>query len=99
MGILRTDPRLTPLMETLRMIKRKTFGAIYGIDNIKLDFNQFQKVIKPSIVIIVKAFKGQLVIPEFDAFTKDITEVYERVAGAEATELELQQTTSHNWLA
>ena len=95
MGILRTDPRLTPLMETLRMIKRKTFGAIYGIDNIKLDFNQFQKyesipyltwtnfsfasrVIKPSIVIIVKAFKGQLVIPEFDAFTKDITEVYER---------------------
>ena len=43
MGILRNDPRLTPLMETLRMIKRKTFGAIYGIDNIKLDFNQFQK--------------------------------------------------------
>ena len=95
MGILRTDPRLTPLMETLRMIKRKTFGAIYGIDNIKLDFNQFQKyetipyltwtkfsfacrVIKPSIVIIVKAFKGQLVIPEFDAFTKDITDVYEK---------------------
>merc|ERR550534_1225891 len=78
MGILRTDPRLEPLIETLKMIKRKTFGAIYGIDNIKLDFNQFQKVIKPSIVIIVKAFKGQLVIPEFDAFTKDITEVYER---------------------
>ena len=43
MGILRTDPRLEPLIETLKMIKRKTFGAIYGIDNIKLDFNQFQK--------------------------------------------------------
>jgi len=78
MGILRTDPRLEPLIETLKMIKRKTFGAIYGIDNIKLDFNQFQKVIKPSIVILVKAFKGQLVIPEFDAFTKDITDVYEK---------------------
>ena len=43
MGILRTDPRLAPIIETLNMIKRKTFGAIYGIDNIKLDFNQFQK--------------------------------------------------------
>ena len=43
MGILRTDPRLAPVIETLNMIKRKTFGAIYGIDNIKLDFNQFQK--------------------------------------------------------
>lgn len=77
MGILRTDPRLDPMIDTLKMIKRKTFGAIYGIDNIKLDFNQFQKVIKPSIVIIVKAFKGQLVIPEFDAFTKDIQEIFE----------------------
>jgi hypothetical protein len=28
-------------------------------------------------VIIVKAFKGQLVIPEFDAFTKDIQEIFE----------------------
>ena len=43
MGILRSDPRLSPLIDTLNLIKRKTFGAIYGIDNIKLDFNQFQK--------------------------------------------------------
>ena len=35
-------------------------------------------MIKPSIVIIVKAFKGQLVIPEFEAFTKDIQEVFEK---------------------
>ena len=43
MGILRTDPRLEPCILVLKMIKKKTFGAVYGIDNKKLDFNQFQK--------------------------------------------------------
>ena len=43
MGILRDDPRLSPLIQTLHAIKRKTFSSIYGIDNIKLDFNQFTK--------------------------------------------------------
>ena len=33
------------------------------------------RVIKQSTVLISKAFKGQLVIPEFSSFTQDITEV------------------------
>ena len=33
------------------------------------------RVIKQSTVLISKAFKGQLVIPEFSFFTQDITEV------------------------
>ena len=43
MGILREDPRLAPMIETLETIKKKTFGSSYGIDNIKLDFVQFSK--------------------------------------------------------
>lgn len=78
MGILRDDPRLAPLVTTLYAIKQKTFSSFYGIDNIKLDFNQFTKVIKQSTVLISKAFKGQFVVPEFTIFTKDIVNVYEK---------------------
>jgi len=77
MGILRSDPRLAPMINTLKMIRNKTVSSLYGIDNIKLDSNQFSKVIRQSKVLISKAFKGQLVIPEFDEFTKDIVDIYE----------------------
>jgi hypothetical protein len=43
LGILRDDPRLSPLIQALQAIKKKTFSVIYGIDNLKLDFNQFSK--------------------------------------------------------
>ena len=70
--------------------------AIYNIDNINLDFQQFTKynrkilndlfivnffqcrVIKQSTVLISKAFKGQLVIPDFSAFIEDIQDIFER---------------------
>jgi len=78
MGILRDDPRLYPLIDTLKTIRKKTFSSLYGIDNIKLDFNQFTRVIKQSTVLISKAFKGQFVVPEFTEFTEDIVEIYEK---------------------
>ena len=43
MGILRDDPRLFPLIDTLKTIRKKTFSSLYGIDNIKLDFPQFSR--------------------------------------------------------
>ena len=76
-----------------------------SIENIKLDFSQFQKyifklvnnrlhlsssnltliekltvnrVIKPSIVLIDKAFKGRLVVPDFDSFKNDISNIFSR---------------------
>ena len=30
-GILRDDPRLTLLIQTLQAVKKKTFSAVYGI--------------------------------------------------------------------
>ena len=78
-----------------------------SIENIKLDFSQFQKyilklwnnklhfffiksqliekltvnrVIKPSIVLIDKAFKGRLVVPDFHSFKNDISDIFSRSA-------------------
>ena len=38
----------------------------------------FARMIKENPSLISKAFKGQLVIPDFESFTKDITQIYER---------------------
>ena len=43
MGILRNDPRLNPLIESLKNIQKKNPGNIYSINNIGLDFNEFSK--------------------------------------------------------
>ena len=43
MGILRDDPRIKPVVDTLESIKKKHPGKIYSINNIKLDFNEFTK--------------------------------------------------------
>ena len=36
------------------------------------------RVIKPSIVLIDKAFKGRLVVPDFDNFKKDVGDIFNR---------------------
>ena len=44
MGILRSDPRMGPMIEALDVIKRnRTFETVLAIENINLDFQQFQK--------------------------------------------------------
>jgi glutaminase len=78
-GILRSDPRLDPVMEALHTIRKKSLSTIMsGVDHIKLDFNQFRKVIQGSTILISKTFKGQLVIPEFGKFCQDIDEIYKK---------------------
>jgi len=90
-GILRSDPRLTPVTTILKNIFLERLDSVEGvegcptsnfdpesIENIKLDFSQFQKVIKPSIVLIDKAFKGRLVVPDFHSFKSDISDIFSR---------------------
>ena len=38
------------------------------------------RVIKPSIVLIDKAFKGRLVVPDFHSFKSDISDIFSRSA-------------------
>ena len=43
MGILKDDPRLKPVIDELKTIKKKNPGRIYSINNVKLDFIEFSK--------------------------------------------------------
>ena len=78
MGILSDDPRLTPVMESLKEIQIKSTGKIYSINNIKLDYNQFTNVVKSCKCLISDVLEGNVVIPEFDDFCGDLTAIFNR---------------------
>ena len=87
MGILSDDPRIAPLIEALKEIQLKSAGKIYSINNIKLDYNQFTKVVRTCKCLICDVMEGNVVIPEFDDFCQDLRNIFERyIAGK--TELE-----------
>jgi len=73
MGISKEDPRLRSLIEAL-----KAMPSNYGIGNIQLGKEKFSKLVKMNLSLISKAFKGQLVIPDFPSFTEDIVEIYKK---------------------
>ena len=78
MGILSDDPRLTPLIDALKEIQLKSTGKIYSINNIKLDYNQFTKVVKTCKCLISDVLEGNVVIPEFDDFCEDLRTIFTR---------------------
>ena len=89
MGISKEDPRLRSLIEAL-----KAMPSNYGIGNIQLGKENFSKydrrfnvsykfillfrLVKMNLHLISKAFKGQLIIPDFAAFTADIVKIYKK---------------------
>ena len=78
MGILSDDPRIAPLIEALKEIQLKSGGKIYSINNIKLDYNQFTKVVKTCKCLICDVMEGNVVISEFDDFCQDLRTIFSR---------------------
>ena len=50
-----------------------------NLDNLKLDPNTFRAALSENIVFITKAFQNRLVIPAFEAFCENITEIYHKL--------------------
>ena len=46
----------------------------------KLDLNTFQTIVNENTAIINKAFQNQLIIPKFEEFCDDITDIYDKVS-------------------
>ena len=47
--------------------------------SMKLDLNTFQTIVTENSAIINKAFQNQLIIPKFEEFCDDISDIYEKV--------------------
>lgn len=64
-GLHADDPRLAEAFATLQ--------AQEG----PLSFETFCLVVRPNLLLVEKALQGGLVLPEFDAFTRDLGEIFE----------------------
>ena len=77
-GILRDDPRLAPLMDSLKVLQKKGNGKIYSLNNIKMDLGEFSSVVKTCHNLIVTVIEGNVVIPEFSDFCSELTDIFHR---------------------
>ncbi len=69
MGLKRDDPRL-----------QSFFAATSKLDSSSaIDLQTFQSLLKTNPLLIQKAMQGQLIIPEFDRFQDQITEIFDQV--------------------
>merc|ERR1719266_1460338 len=67
------DPRLKLVIEKLREFKHKPNASL---ESITLTFDQFKSVIELNLPFIVKIFRNDLVIPEFQTFCDSVTTLY-----------------------
>ncbi|MEI6410622.1 MAG: glutaminase A [Bacteroidota bacterium] len=71
-GILENDKRMEPVLQLLRQIPLNANGRRY------IPYNEFRRIVG-SAIIVRQAMQGDLAIPEFDDFCKEITELYAEV--------------------
>ena len=69
----KTDPRFKAIIAQLNKFKPKTSASL---ESITLTFDQFKSVIELNLPFIVKVFRNDLVIPEFDQFCDQVRVLY-----------------------
>uniref|UniRef100_H3DE52 glutaminase n=2 Tax=Tetraodon nigroviridis TaxID=99883 RepID=H3DE52_TETNG len=69
-GLSTADPRLKECMETLQEVKNTE-------DGLTLDRDLFKKCVQSNIVLLTQAFRKKFVIPDFQAFTSHIDDLYQ----------------------
>lgn len=71
-GLLEGDPRLAESLAALDRVMTTPTQT-------DLDFETFAKVVKPDILVIERALRGNLVLPEFEAFCAQLRSIYDQV--------------------
>lgn len=74
-GIRISDPRLKETIDKLRKIARDK-RIVGSIESMNLDHDTFKKIVRDNIVLISRALRQQVVIPDFAGFTKHIDDFY-----------------------
>lgn len=81
-GLRNTDPRLKNMMLMLENFKPPTLESV---EQLRLDPVTFKTVLSENIVLITKAFRNQMVIPAFETFCENITDIYNIVSSIPKT--------------
>jgi len=75
-GLRKNDPRLKEMMDRLRVVQKTKNPDGHSVDTAKLDLETFRSIIHQNFGLISRAFRHQLIIPEFQEFCKEIEEIY-----------------------
>ncbi|XP_071551699.1 glutaminase liver isoform, mitochondrial-like isoform X2 [Panulirus ornatus] len=76
-GLRKSDPRLSELRSNLMEVHTALENSKdMSISSLKLDKNTYKSVIQDNIVLISRALRHQLVVPEWHDFTSYIEEFY-----------------------
>ena len=67
------DPRLKLVIEKLREFKHKPNASL---ESLNLEYEQFCQVLAGNLPLLVKIFRNDLVIPEFQTFCDSVTTLY-----------------------
>ena len=59
--------------------KMNTHPPTTHTSSMTLDITTFQNIVNENSLIINKAFQSQLIIPKFEEFCDDISDIYEKV--------------------
>lgn len=81
-GIRRNDVRLEAMLKTFKQHKKDR--GLSHINNLELGRNQFKEAVSKCVTLLSRAFKGKFVIPEFEHFSKQITDIYNSCKSNEA---------------
>ncbi|XP_036386884.1 glutaminase 2b [Megalops cyprinoides] len=72
-GLTTSDPRLRDCMDKLRRAARES------ISEVMVDRELFRKCASSSLVLLTQAFRKKFIIPDFEAFTSNINQIYHTV--------------------
>ncbi|XP_056157806.1 glutaminase 2b [Lampris incognitus] len=72
-GLQPSDPRLKDCMEKLRQAVKCSVGEVV------MNRDLFNRCVGGNMVLLIQAFRKKFIIPEFDAFTQNIDEIYNTV--------------------
>lgn len=76
MGLKKSDGRLEPFMTRMRNFQ---LAPAKGEEIAPIMPNDFAQLIGDAEELILKAFSGNLVIPDFSTFKKTVTDIYEEL--------------------
>lgn len=63
----------------MKMFAALKAPGLSSIHELKLDPSTFKTVVSENIVLVNKAFKNQMVVPAFETFCDNITDIYKIV--------------------
>ena len=63
----------------MKMLNNMRPASQSSVKNMRLDMGAFRNVLTENTVIFNKAFQNQLIIPNFQDFSDNISEIYEKV--------------------